>query len=134
MATVRQTQSNRLPIMWLAAALALVAALIYVLIALDILAVGDLTPAEDQASVIYVAAGSYLVGGLLILLRNRWLWVVGAVMNALVILFFFQQYQNRPEVALSAGGLVSTATQLLLEVTLLYLIISDWFRSRRQSE
>jgi hypothetical protein len=73
-----------------------------------------------------------LIGGLLILLRRRWLWIIGAVINALVILFFVQLYQNRSVVLFSPGGLVSKAAQLLLEATLLYLIAASWLRARRQ--
>jgi hypothetical protein len=67
-----------------------------------------------------------LIGGLLILLRRRWLWIIGAVINALVILFFVQLYQNRPVVFFSPGGLVSKAAQQLLETALLYLIAASW--------
>jgi hypothetical protein len=80
-------QTNR--VVWLCVALAVIAAIAYVMMALDILAVGDLQLQEAPPSVAYVAAGGYLLGGLLILLRRRWLWIVGAVINALVILFFF---------------------------------------------
>jgi hypothetical protein len=85
---------------------------------------------ERPSGIIYVAAGSYLVGGLLILLRRRWLWVMGAVINALVILFFFSIYQERPAVLLSPGGIISKAAQILLEVGLIYLIVTDWLHSR----
>ncbi len=80
-------QMNR--VVWLCVALAVIAAITYVMMALDILSVGDLQLQEAPPSVAYVAAGGYLLGGLLILLRRRWLWIVGAVINALVILFFF---------------------------------------------
>jgi len=93
--------------------------------------VGDITAEEGPAGITYVAAGSYLVGGLLILLRRRWLWVMGAVINALVILFFFTRYQARPAVLLSPAGIVSKAAQILLEVGLIYLIVSDWLRGRQ---
>ena len=56
---------------------------------------------------------------------------MGAVINALVILFFFSMYQERPAVLLSPGGIVSKAAQILLEVGLIYLIVTDWLRSRR---
>ena len=57
--------------MWLAVALAVIAAVSYVLIGFNLLAVGDLQTAEASTTIIYVAAGSYLLGGLLILLRRR---------------------------------------------------------------
>jgi hypothetical protein len=58
------------------------------MIAAGWLAVGDVVPAQDGGIINDVAAGSYLLGGLLILARRRWLWVFGAVMNALVMLFY----------------------------------------------
>jgi hypothetical protein len=116
----------------LAVVLAVLAAAAYLLIGQQILAVGDLQTLERPTGILIVAAGSYLLGGLLILLRSRWLWIVGAVINALVIVFFFQMYADRPSVMLSAGGLASKAAQVLLEVVLVYLIISDWRRSLRQ--
>jgi hypothetical protein len=123
----------QLRVMWLAVALALIAALSYLLIQLGMIGVGDLKPTEGPAAIVFVAAGSYLLGGLLILVGRRWLWIVGAVINALVILFFVMAYVNRPEVMFSPGGLVIKAAQLLLEVCLLYLIITGWRNSRHQA-
>jgi hypothetical protein len=133
MSAVQQTNTNFVRLMWLAVALALGAALAYVMIAWRYLGVGNLQTPDDGAAIIYVAAASYLIGGLLILLRNRWLWIAGAVMNALVILFYAQMYVNQPEVLLSAGGLLTKAAQVLLEVVLIYLIVADWKKSRNQA-
>ena len=132
MNAVQQTYTNRVRVMWLAVALALIAAISYIMIQLGMLGAGDLQPAEGPAAIVYVAAGSYLLGGLLILIRRRWLWIVGAAINALVILFFVMAYQHRPEVMFSPGGLATKAAQVLLEVSLLYLIITDWWRERRK--
>jgi hypothetical protein len=129
--TIRSTKSNPAWGLWLAVVLALITAIAYILIALGILGVGDLQVARDGGAIVYVAAGCYLLGGLLVPLRKRWLWIVGLVINSLVILFFFNLYQNRPAVILSPGGLVSKLVQLLLELTLIYLIITDWLHSRR---
>jgi hypothetical protein len=125
-------ERNELPVVWLVVGLAAVTAVIYIMMGWDWLGVGDLTAEEGPSGIIYVAAGSYLVGGLLILLRRRWLWVMGAVINALVILFFFSIYQERPAVLLSPGGIISKAAQILLEVGLIYLIVTDWLRSRNR--
>lgn len=78
-----------------------------------------------------LVAGCYFLGGLLILLRRRGLLIFGLAMNTLVLLFFFQMYQARPAVIFSPGGLMTKAAQLLLEVSLLYVIIADWRRARR---
>lgn len=97
--------------------------------ALNVLGVGDLQMDEKPADIIYFAAGCYLLGGLLILLRNRWLLLFGAFINAILILFFFNMYQNRPAVMFSPGGLVSKIAQILLELVLIYVITLTWRRS-----
>jgi len=117
-----RTNSSRFT--WLAVGLALFTALTYILIAFNVLAVGDPQVARDGGAIIYAAAGCYLVGGLLILLRNRWLLLFGAFINFMVILFFFGMYQTRPEVMFSPGGLASKIAQLLLEVALVYLVFA----------
>jgi hypothetical protein len=132
----RNTEISRVQAMRamrIALLLALTAALSYVMIGLNILPVGDLQTSEAPAAITYVCAGSYLVGGLLVLLRRRWLWVVGAVINAMVMLVFFAAYMGRPSVMFSPGGLVTKATQLLLEAGLMYIIITGFRRSPRQA-
>ena len=123
-------RSNFTRINGLAVGLAFFTALIYVLIALNVLGVGDPQVARDGGAIIYVAAGCYLLGGLFILFRNRWLLLFGVFINVLVILFFFNMYQNRPEVILSPGGLISKSAQLLLEVLLLLVLVTNWKRSK----
>jgi len=120
----QSTDNNHVRVMWLAVALALLAALAYMMIAWDFLSIGDLQTAKAGVVIIYVSAGSYLLGGLLIPLRQRWLWTIGAVINALVILFFINQYQERPAVMFSPGGVATKVAQLLLEVMLIYLIFA----------
>lgn len=129
MKTIQQTKPTQVCIMWLAVTLAMITALAYLMIAQKILSVGDLKMAEDGNVIVYAAAGGYLLGGLLILLRRRWLWIIGLVINTLVVLFFFNMYQAHPSVMFSAGGVVTKLAQILLEVTLLYLVVSGWFRS-----
>lgn len=125
--------ANFMRMLWLAVALALITALTYVLMAWDVLGVGDLQPGEEGGVIVYVAAACYLIGGLLILVRRRWLWITGAVINALIMLFFFMMYQDRPAVLLSPGGLASKAAQLALQGVLIYLIATDWWRARRRA-
>lgn len=132
MNTVQST--NNIRILWAAVALAFITALSYVLMAFNILGVGDLQVDEKPAGIIYVAAGCYVLGGLLILLRNRGLLLFGAFINALVILFFFSMYQNRPAVMFSPGGLVSKIAQILLEVALIYVIAVNWERNQNETQ
>jgi hypothetical protein len=110
--------------MWTAVGLATLAALFYILMELNILGVGDLKAAEKPEGITYFAAGCYILGGLLILLRKRGLLIFGAVINAAVMFFFFSSYLNRPAVMFSPGGMVSKSAQILLEVVLLYLIFT----------
>jgi len=113
-------------IMWAAVALALTAALSYVLMVLNVLDVSDLQVGEKPINIIFVAAGCYLLGGLFILTHNRWLLLFGAFINAMAVLFFFSLYQHRPAVIFSPGGLISKIAQILLEVALIYVIIVFW--------
>jgi hypothetical protein len=130
MSTVRSAITNQTRILWTAVGLALFTALSYLLMALNVLDVGDLQMDEKPAGIIYFAAGCYLLGGLLILVRNRWLLLFGAFINAMVILFFFNMYQNRPAVMFSPGGLVSKIAQILLELVLIYVITLTWRSSK----
>ncbi len=113
-------------ILWIAIGLAIFTAVTYLLMVWNVLGVGDLQMDEKPAGIIYFAAGCYLVGGLLILLRNRWLLLFGAFINAMVILFFFNLYQDRPAVIFSPGGLISKIAQILLEIALIYVIVLVW--------
>lgn len=130
MNTLQRSNTNNARILWIAVGLAFLTALSYLLMQFNVLGVGDLQADEKPAGIIYVAAGCYLLGGLLILLRNRWLLLFGAFMNAMVILFFFSMYQNRPAVMFSPGGLVSKVAQVLLEVALVYVIAVNWKKAK----
>jgi hypothetical protein len=130
MNTVQSSNPTHTRILWTAVVLALLTALSYILMQFNILGVGDLEVGEKPAGIIYVAAGCYLLGGLLILLRNRWLLLFGVFMNTMVLLFFFNMYQNRPAVIFSPGGLVSKIAQILLEFALFYVIAVNWKRSK----
>ena len=130
MNTQQQSNTNHVRIMWTAVGLALCIAVFYLLMAFNVLGVGDLQMDEKPAGIIFVAAGCYLLGGLLILLRNRGLLLFGAFINAMVILFFFNLYKDRPAVMFSPGGLVSKIAQILLEVALIYIIAVNWRKSK----
>jgi hypothetical protein len=101
--------------------LAFIAAVFYILLASHIVTV----PLDDQGkyqAIVYVAGGCYALGGLLILAQKRWLWIVGLVMNTLVMAFFFIRYINNPAVIVSLPGLGTKIPQIILEVGLIYLI------------
>jgi len=133
MNTVQQSNSNIIRWIWLAVGLAVFTALTYVLMVWNVLGVGDLKMDEKPAGIIYFAAGCYLVGGLLILLRNRWLLLFGAFINAMVLLFFFNLYQDRPAVIFSPGGLISKIAQILLEFALIYILVIIWKSGKNEN-
>jgi hypothetical protein len=101
--------------------LAFIIAVFYVLLGAGIFTVPSLESKEWQRTLIYVAAGCYLLGGLLILARKRWLWIIGLVMNTLVLAFFFILYRNNPAVMLSLPALGTKIPQVILEAGLIYL-------------
>jgi hypothetical protein len=123
LAAIRETLGTHGRVMGLTVVLALFAAASYVMMGQHVLATG-LAPDADGGVIAYVAAGAYLLGGLLILLQRRWLWITGLVINTLVLFFFFSMYSGNPAVLLSPGGLASKAAQVLLEVGLVYLIFA----------
>ena len=131
---IKQFNSNQLRMMWIAVGLAIFTAFAYLLIAQNFLGVGDLQRDEKPAGIIYFAAGCYQLGGLLILLRNRWLLLFGAFINGMVILFFFTLYEERPAVMFSPGGLVSKVAQILLEIALIYVIVAIWKKGKEKPQ
>lgn len=110
--------------------LAFFTSIAYIFIALGLLPVGLSDPSTEGGMIIFVAAGCYLLGGLLILTQRRGLWIIGILINALVMLFFFNMYHARPEVMFSIGGLVTKIPQLLLEISLIYLLVKS-LRTRK---
>jgi hypothetical protein len=105
---------------WIAVCLALIVAGAYGLMGAGVLDVGS---AAGPPGIVYAAAASYATGGLLLLARLRWLWLLGAIVNALVLLVFVEAQGAHADVVLSPGALVSKTAQVLLELALLYLIL-----------
>jgi hypothetical protein len=102
--------------------LALIAAAVYFLMGAGLITVPTLTTADAPPGIIYIAGGCYVIGGLLVLARKRWLWMVGLVMNTLVIVIFFMMYNQKPAIMFSLAGLATKIPQVLLEAGLVYLI------------
>jgi len=102
--------------------LAFVIALGYMLTELHILRTAALRPDEVPPGI--YAGAFYIIGGLLIPLGKRWLWIVGAAINAWVIWQFFCVCGDRLTAFLSTPGLLITTAQVLLEIGLIYLILS----------
>lgn len=107
----------------LAVLFALAAAGGYLLLVAGVLGTGGYQPEPGGEGIVLAAAAAYALGALLLPLRRRWLWIVGAVMNALVMLMFFTAYASDASILLSSGGVVTKGAQLSLEVALLALIL-----------
>ena len=63
MNTISSISKNHIRLLWTTVGLALFTALSYVLMAFNLLGVGDLQMDEKPAGIIFVAAGCYLLGG-----------------------------------------------------------------------
>jgi hypothetical protein len=112
-------------------AMALVAALGYFLMGIGVIHVPD-QPLNDTSSgrgappgFDWIMFGCYVIGSLLILLRNRRLWIAGAVLNAIPIVGFYAMWASRTDVMFSAPGLLTKIPQILLEAALIYLIVKS---------
>jgi hypothetical protein len=112
------------PIMLFCLVLAMISALAYVLLILGIFKVEVMMPEEGIPAYFYIVPAGYVIGGLLILLKKRWLWIIGAITNAIPIIVFYAAYAARPDVMLSAAGLITKTSQILLEIGLIYLIVT----------
>lgn len=111
-------------IMLLCLALALISALVYVFLILGIMKAGEMAPEGEVPTFFYIVPASYVIGGLLILLKKRRLWIAGAVLNIIPIVVFYAAYAGKPDVMLSAPGLIAKTSQILLEIGLIYLILT----------
>jgi len=107
------------PIPWFAAGLALVAVAVYAVIASPARPAGYEAPPKP---VLAVAAPAYLVGGVLILVGDRRLLVLGAVLNPLV-LAAYTVAAIKGHVTVDGLSLASKAAQVGLEVALLWLAL-----------
>jgi hypothetical protein len=112
-------------------ALALLAASVYALLGAGVLQPGDLQAEDAPAGIAWTAGACYVIGGLLILTRKRLLWVIGSIINALVILIFVAAYVATPSVLFSVPGLATKSAQILLEIGLIYLIVTNGRSAKR---
>ena len=103
---------------WAAAALSLVAAAVYLVIA------SPAVPADYKAPPrpVRIAAGvAYLVGGALIVVADRRLLTLGAVLNPLVMAAYLAA-AVKGHAAVDGLSLTGKAAQVALEVLLLWLV------------
>lgn len=117
-------------ISWVCLVLALVAALGYFLMGAGIIQAGD--PVLNDASSSdttapwgfdWIAGGFYVIAGLALLLKKRWVPVTLAVINIIPIAGFYFMWADRPDVLWSAPGLITKVAQILLELGLVFYLI-----------
>jgi hypothetical protein len=105
--------------------LAVLTAVVYFLLQIDVINVPADSAGEGPKWFGFIMAGCYIVGGLLVLLKKRWVWTVGLVINTLIIVAFFIMYFQKPDIMLSLPGLGTKIAQALLEAGLIYLIVTS---------
>jgi hypothetical protein len=110
-------------VMFICFILALIAALGYFLMGMGIIQPGSYDLNSDPVGITWIAGSCYIVGGLVIFLKRRALWILGLAVNALVIVFFYARYIHQPDVIASAPGLITKISQILLEAGLIYLVV-----------
>ena len=111
-------------VMWVCFAMALAAALVYLLMFLDVMHPGDLVTEEGLPAFFLIIPACYAIGGLLALVKKRWIWITGAIINAFTIIIFYTMYSAQPEIMFSAPGLISKIAQAILEAGLIYLAVT----------
>ncbi len=105
--------------LWGAAALSLVAAVAYFIIASPAMPAGYKAP---PTPVVVIAGLAYVIGGGLILLGDRRLLTLGAILNPLVLVAYTVA-AIKGHAAVDGLSLSSKAAQIGLEVLLLWLLI-----------
>jgi hypothetical protein len=116
--------SNRRIIRYGAAALSAVIAAIYYLIGLGVLHVVEPRPGEPSLLFFGLPAGSaFLLGSLLLVLFDRRaLWILGALLQVLVVLGYFAVAASRTP-SFEAWGITLRLIQIPLFVALVYLVV-----------
>ena len=109
-------------VMWICFAMAMIAALAYVLMGVGVLKAGELTD-ENMPVAYYVIPATYIVMGAVIFFRKRWILIVEVLITAFTIVGFYMMYPDQPDVMWSAPGLITKIAQVLLLAGLIYLTI-----------
>ena len=115
---------SRTLIMTVCLIMALISALAYFLLGTGVMDAGSVTSEEGVPPFYYIIPISYIIMGLLVFLKKRWLWITITAINTFTIAVFYAAYATKPDVMLSAPGLITKIAQVLLEAGLIYLIIT----------
>lgn len=112
---------TRRTVRYVAAALAGLTAVMYLLIGFCVVSVIEAACADQVFGTF--AAGAYLLGvALLLFFDNRWLWGLGAVFQVMVIFMYFNLAPQRVP-AYEVWGILIRIAQVLLLAALVYLAL-----------
>ncbi len=111
-------------LLYLTAALCALVAGLYFLIGFEVLSV--LEPSTGQRAFGLIAGSGYAVATLaLLVIRRRWLYITGALLQAFIIFQYFSLASARVP-AYEVWGLLIRLPQALIFLALLYLIFSSF--------
>jgi type IV secretory pathway TrbD component len=110
---------------WALVFLALAAALGYFLMGAGVIHAADLTLDDAPPGFTWIAGAFYVIAGLLLFLKKRWIYAAFPVINVLVIAVFIFMWTGRTDVLFSLPGLMTKIPQILLETGLIYLLVKS---------
>ena len=109
-------------VFWICLALALVTALGYFLLGVQVIHAADLTLEDAPPGFAWLAGAFYVIAGFMVFLRPRAAKIAVAIINLIPIVVFYVMWFDRPDVLTSVPGLMTKIPQVLLEAGLLYLL------------
>ena len=112
-------------IKWVLLVLALVAASGYLLMGIGVIQAADLTLDDAPPGFTWIAGVFYVIAGLLMFLKKRWIYTAFSVINVFVIAIFIFMWAGRTDVLFSLPGLMTKIPQILLEIGLIYLLLKS---------
>ena len=110
---------------WVLLVLALVAASGYLLMGIGVIHAADLTLDDAPPGFTWIAGVFYVIAGLLMFLKKRWIYTAFSVINVFVIAIFIFMWAGRTDVLFSLPGLMTKIPQILLEIGLIYLLLKS---------
>jgi hypothetical protein len=101
--------------------MALVAAIGYILMNAGIIHPGNLQ-SDIELPMGYILGLVYLIMGVLLLSRWRWIRIAEIIVLLITIVVFYASYADQPDVMWSAPGLITKIAQVLMLAGLVYLL------------
>ena len=109
-------------VVWGTFAMAMAAALGYILMNAGIIHPGNLQ-SDIELPIGYILGLVYLVMGVLLLSRWRWIRIAEIIVVLITIIGFYAMYADQPDVMWSTPGLITKIAQVLMLAGLVYLLL-----------